>query len=133
VFAPEQTVFQDALNAGYSTAVAGWYNPYCRILPNVLDRCFWTSHLPGRGSLYADRTLMGNMLNPFRGYLTAAWRGLLQSPGRSDMDAQRSKMHIFDYDALVRKGDELLSNSSFRSVFLHLPIPHPAASSIAGQ
>jgi len=36
------TVFQDALNLDYSTAVAGWYNPYCRVLPDVLDRCFWT-------------------------------------------------------------------------------------------
>ncbi|MEO6909977.1 MAG: hypothetical protein ABI158_03520, partial [Edaphobacter sp.] len=38
-FDPHKTVFQDALNAGYSTAVAGWYNPYCRILAPVLDHC----------------------------------------------------------------------------------------------
>ena len=22
--------------------MAGWYNPYCRILVTVLDRCYWT-------------------------------------------------------------------------------------------
>jgi hypothetical protein len=43
-FAPHQTVFQDALNAGYGTAVAGWWNPYCRILSEVLDQCFWNGH-----------------------------------------------------------------------------------------
>ena len=40
-FDQHDTVFQDALNDGYSTAVAGWYNPYCRILPRVVDSCYW--------------------------------------------------------------------------------------------
>ena len=39
-----QTIFQQALDDGYSTGIAGWYNPYCRILPSVLDRCFWSFH-----------------------------------------------------------------------------------------
>ena len=32
--------------SGYSTAVAGWYNPYCRILPAVLDSCYWSYRSP---------------------------------------------------------------------------------------
>src|SRR5258705_6124997 len=43
-FAPRQTVFPDALNAGYETAVAGWLNPYCRILSEVLHQCVCASH-----------------------------------------------------------------------------------------
>ncbi len=57
-FDPHQTIFQDALSEGYNTGVVGWFNPYCRILPSVLDRCYWTDHIvvvePG---LYDDNRL----------------------------------------------------------------------------
>ncbi len=46
IFDQHNTVFQDALNAGYNTAIAGWYNPYCRIVPAVVDNCYWTSASP---------------------------------------------------------------------------------------
>ena len=63
-FAPRQTVFQDALNAGYETAAAGWYNPYCRILSEVLDQCFWTNHGEARGAMHSGQSAIWNMENP---------------------------------------------------------------------
>src|SRR5205823_5110622 len=63
-FSPRQTVFQDALNAGYRTALAGWWNPYCRILADVLDQCFWTSHTELRGGMHASQSLLSNTESP---------------------------------------------------------------------
>lgn len=40
VFNQQNTVFHDALAAGYSTALAGWYNPYCRIIPRFSINAF---------------------------------------------------------------------------------------------
>jgi hypothetical protein len=64
-FDEHDSVFQDALNEGYSTAVAGWYNPYCRILPEVLNRCFWAFDALTPNKLLPDAaTLRANMLEP---------------------------------------------------------------------
>ena len=40
-FHRDDTLFQDASNLGYSPAIAGWYIPYCRILPIAPDHCRW--------------------------------------------------------------------------------------------
>jgi hypothetical protein len=108
------SVFQDALNAGYSTAVAGWFNPYCRILPEVLDHCFWTfGELSQNGMLPSATTIQANMLEP------------LFSRQISDLTAHESESHISDYQALLDAADKVLDDRSLNFVLLHLPIPHP--------
>jgi hypothetical protein len=113
-FDPHQTIFQDALSLGYSTAVAGWFNPYCRILPEVLDRCFWTLQ---RSRLTSGRFLTTAIGGPFNALgLAKIW------PAH---DADQSAKQIEDYRDLVQAGDNLLADSSVSFIFLHLPIPHP--------
>ena len=36
-----QTVFHDAQENGWRTAVVGWYNPYCGIYGDAIDQCYW--------------------------------------------------------------------------------------------
>jgi hypothetical protein len=115
-FDPRQTVFEDALAQGYSTGIAGWYNPYCRILPSVLDRCFWTSESPLHGHMYSERSVLSNVVAPLDSLASAARQGV---------DPERSSMHALDYQTLVVAGDELLKDSSCDFIFLHMPIPHP--------
>jgi hypothetical protein len=40
-FDAQKTLFADAQRLGWTTGVAGWYNPYCRILAGTLDYCYW--------------------------------------------------------------------------------------------
>jgi hypothetical protein len=63
-FDQHNTAFQDALDAGYNTALSGWYNPYCRILPAVLDRCFWTSSSIFHYVMVPGATVESNMQEP---------------------------------------------------------------------
>jgi hypothetical protein len=42
-FNPGSTPFAAARLQGWGTGVAGWYNPYCRILASTLDWCYWTN------------------------------------------------------------------------------------------
>jgi hypothetical protein len=117
-------VFEDALNAGYSTGVAGWYNPYCRILPQVLDYCFWSSHLGVGGGIYPDQAIAWNIshfvLRRLQHVLARA--GISPLPQGSAYDKQFRQR---DYLELFAAGDSLLVNSSANFIFLHMPVPHP--------
>jgi hypothetical protein len=127
-FDGRETVFQDALNAGYSTAVAGWYNPYCRILDDVLDRCYWTDDYMEKNGLVADGTFKSNLASSADTILQApTLRRVLQWTLHvpATIEHQKDGAHLRDYRDLARAGDEVLLDSSARFVFLHLPIPHP--------
>jgi hypothetical protein len=126
VFDPHQTVFQDALDKGYSTAIAGWFNPYCRILAPVVDRCFWASHFfhIGQG-LYADQSFTKNLFVP----ANRLWHEALSLvPGHSHGDPDEivtAQYHIDDYQDLRAQADDLIADSSVDFLYLHLPVPHP--------
>ncbi len=131
-FDPHQTVFQDALDRGYRTGLAGWYNPYCRILPDVLDSCYWVYHEATPARLSPHRTAARNLLRPLRllrrrvEYLLYRLHlrrsAPLPPPSEDLLDI---RMHSSDYRDLLAAGDRLLDDPSLDFVFLHLPIPHP--------
>jgi hypothetical protein len=124
-FDQHSTIFQDALDAGYSTAVSGWYNPYCRLLPDVLDRCNWI--LSG---LAANRSIpqASILRNTFQPVITSfilidrLHTAFAHEPRSTDVDAT---LHISDYQALSASADRLLQDRSADFILLHMPIPHP--------
>ena len=124
-FRPEDTVFGDAVADGLPTGIAGWYEPYCRLLPAVLDRCFWTytDNIPGdlspaasavQDSLQLPKTAMLWLL-----HLAGA------GPGVPSLDARDVAQHAGDYRALVAAGDDLLEHQTSGLQLLHMPVPHP--------
>jgi hypothetical protein len=121
---PHKTVFQDALDAGYSTAVSGWYNPYCRILPEVLDRCFWTNHTVVPGDMYPEQSIIWNSEQPIINHLVNLARSFHLFPRHNAVPAQ-VRFHQQDYQELAGGGDKLLRDSSVDFILLHMPIPHP--------
>jgi Sulfatase len=125
-FDPHQTVFQDALIEGYSTGVVGWVNPYCRILPSVLDRCYWTSHaVVVEPRLYDGEPLAKAFMAPLLRVYDAAM-SFLRGRNRHNRDTDLgSSLHIVDYRDLSAAAEQLLDDSSVDFVFLHLPVPHP--------
>jgi hypothetical protein len=124
-FDERKTVFQDALDAGYSTGTAGWYNPYCRILPAVLDHCYWTYREGTPANLSPDRSVGANLLAPFHAGMLDALHlfGIGSgSPSDEQIDIQ---MHSTDYRELLGAGDAFLSDPSIDFLLLHIPVPHP--------
>lgn len=121
------TVFQDALDLNYGTGVAGWYIPYCRILPDVLDRCFWIFGEVVSNGAFPRETLRSNLMTPLMmfagsglGYRFASL--FHQVPDISKLDAEQ---HIFDYMALESAADRILEDRSAGFALIHLPVPHP--------
>jgi hypothetical protein len=124
-FQQRQTVFQDAIDAGYTTGLAGWYNPYCRIMPEVLDHCFWTYRESTPANLSPNRSLAVDLLRPFR-YLWLDTKHLFgHGPGSPSDEYRDIRQHSSDYRKLLTAGDAYLADPSINFLFLHLPIPHP--------
>jgi hypothetical protein len=124
-FDQHQTVFQDALNDGYSTAVAGWYNPYCRILPQVLDRCVWSLQFPYPGDLVPGQSPLANARTQIVERLDAISALLLSGHRQSDGLDLDTKLHVADFVDLRAAADSMLNDSAADFLFLHMPIPHP--------
>ncbi len=125
-FNQHHTVFQDALVAGYRTAVVGWYIPYCRVMPQVLDTCFWTFNTPVQNAMQPRAGVWSNMLQPLEliaenGVPQRALGSIVDLPG-----PQRDKKlgHIEDYERLSTAADAVLADRTAGFVLLHLPIPH---------
>jgi hypothetical protein len=124
-FQQHQTVFQDAIDAGYVTGIAGWYNPYCRIMPAVLDHCFWTYRESTPANLSPNRSLAVDLLRPFRRLWLNTKHLFGRGPGAASDESRDIRQHSSDYRHLVSAGDAYLADPSINFLFLHMPIPHP--------
>ena len=118
-----QTVFQDALDRGYSTAVTGWFNPYCRIFSQVLDRCFWSNHNAIQSGMSSHQTLLANVAAPFEILMRKALH--FGRPKDVSHDRTSPQQRAQDYRALFTAADTMIDDSSADFLFLHMPIPHP--------
>jgi hypothetical protein len=119
-FRSEDTVFAVAQRQSWGTGVAGWYNPYCRILATVLDRCYWTHREFAFGGRFnrisSQRSVWGNARDglPLIPQIENAWRHT--PPNQS---------HRVDYRNVLREAKSLISDENIRFAFIHLPVPHP--------
>lgn len=116
-FDPAATVFGDAQRQGWSTGVAGWYNPYCRTMASVLDSCYAASANLDPGAMSAENSVVQNALLPVEDKLGKF------VPIRKPMALARA--HRRDYIDVMGHATALLRDENIRFVFIHLPIPHP--------
>ena len=119
-FDQNNTVFADARKLGYHTAVAGWYNPYCRILPQVLDRCYWSNELVGPSGVSPSQSFARNMFAAGTASLT-----MPDLPGAQSSRRLEAATHIQDLQNLQTASDTMLRDPALGFVFIHLPAPHP--------
>lgn len=119
-FDPQMTVFGAARDQGWSTGVAGWYNPYCRFLATVLDRCYWTYQEFAGGSRF-------NRLSSERSAFENARDALPLVPQiENALDRTTSSLvHRSDYQRVLQQANLLVQDMNIRFVFVHLPVPHP--------
>jgi Sulfatase len=125
VFDQHDTIFSDALNAGYHTAVTGWFIPYCRILPDVLDQCFWTFGQPALNKMLPRASIVSNVFNPL--LLNSAIMDNLPSVINhgNKVEDVIPKTHISDYRQLSNSADQLLQEAAFDFILIHMAVPHP--------
>jgi hypothetical protein len=125
-FNPNDTIFSDALTAGYSTAIAGWYIPYCRVLPEVLDQCFWTFGQPEGNKMLPRASIAENIIYPL--LLSSSVMDHLPSAITHGNKAEDlvTKTHISDYQQISNSADQLLQRPAFDFILIHMAVPHPS-------
>jgi len=123
LFNPQQTVFQDAVNAGYSTAVAGWIFPYCRLLPQQLDRCFYAAP----GGLVADLSTTQTIAENVKQLFTHPFvdravelRLMKRPPAPQPPDVPKEL-----YKQLLDHSVADIQDPSVNFLYIHMNIPHP--------
>jgi hypothetical protein len=127
-FDQHDTVFQDALSTGHQTAVAGWFNPYCRILPDVLDHCFWQFGQVLQNGVTSNGTMRSNAERAAYSLIRDGevadllWR---MEPSAAPSKDIVAKLHLADYRDITTASDKLLVDPSVTFMLLHLPVPHP--------
>ena len=124
VFDPHQTIFQDALERGYSTAIVGWFNPYCRTLHEVLDRCVWTSYVRVAKSIDAHQSLAENLLAPMKRMVTSVPSLLHPELSTNPLDIVEARHIVANFQLLSSEADETVADPRADFLFLHMPIPH---------
>jgi len=121
-FDSDKTVFAEAQMLGYHPAIAGWYNPYCRLLSKQVSSCFWTDDA---NRAFPANNLHDTLLYSIFSFVSKIPHFLFPYHVRAYDEAFAAQLHIDDYQQLYRAADKALTDPSLDFVFLHLPIPHP--------
>ena len=115
------SVFGDAVQNGWRTAVVGWYNPYCSIYGDAIQNCYWTNHDSVDSVMSQRDPFADNVINPLRQLVQEAQSPLAANHGQCTFDVrQRYQTETDLQDHAVR----LLHTDQADFVFLHLAIPH---------
>jgi hypothetical protein len=117
-FPADRSVFADARRDGWTTGVAGWYNPYCRTYASELDWCQWQLSTPIPGEYSPQESIAWNIFAPVR-------KPFLRLIGRRYRTPANAVVHASDYSQIMDWSHQLIADENVRFVFLHLPIPHP--------
>jgi hypothetical protein len=118
LYDPARTIFGDAQRLGWTTGIAGWYNPYCRLFQDVLGRCSWnfSEQYPGLSpQLFYERSTLQNLV---------ALLPLRERLDKIASDPSDHAAHERDYRGVMVKAEDLLRDQRVRFVMLHLPVPH---------
>jgi hypothetical protein len=108
---PHATIFATAQRDGWTTGVAGWWNPYCRILPDTLDACYWSTE-ETNGIFSTEKSVLANAAAP-----------LLTKAGWSSSPPVEEK-HQASLVVLMQQANALIADERIKFVFIHLPVPH---------
>jgi Sulfatase len=112
VLDPQATLFADAKRNGWTSGLAGWWNPYCRILPDTLDSCYWSTD-ESNGIFSTTNSVLENATAPF----------LSKMGSTAVMTVEQQ--HRASLQAIMQQGQALIADEKIRFVFIHLPVPHP--------
>ncbi len=122
VLDPQQTLFAEGQRDGWTTGIAGWSNPYCRLLGSVLDSCFWYPDQFTPAYMYshmsAQKSAIENALAP----LTSSFRRLMHEKSK---DPSSVDFHVRDAEGVLAPAEKLVADKDIRFVFVHMPVPHP--------
>lgn len=118
-YAADKTLLAEAQQAGWSTAISGWFLPYCRLYADQLTDCFRTMRFPLPGGYSRLHSTAWNALAPIH-------KSVLRVAGRPVPGTTPWELHARDFAEILAHGEAMIADEHIGFVFLHLPAPHPA-------
>ena len=119
---PQQTLFGEARRDGWTTGVAGWSNPYCRLLDSVLDSCFWYPDQFTPAYMYSHMSSQKSAVENALAPLSSSFRRLLHEKSK---DPSPVDFHVRDAEGVLAPAETLVADKDIRFAFVHMPVPHP--------
>lgn len=119
-----ETILGNAHRDGWRTAVVGWFNPYCSMLKNEVDACYWIGWDGMEGPMSPYASLATNTFLPLK---VLAEKFVAPGKAQRDADAFLIAWHRASFEDLRARSLATLEHSDADFIFLHLPIPHPPA------
>jgi hypothetical protein len=121
-FEASQTIFADARRLGWSSGIAGWYIPYCRIMAGWIDSCSWSYQAPLPENMSPRQGLLRNAAAPFLTWLHGPMPNIVSDRYSFEMNEVRG--HQRDYQSVLEQAQALLRDSTIRFAYVHLGVPH---------
>jgi hypothetical protein len=115
------TVFHDAQQAGWRTAVVGWYNPYCTLYAGAIDDCYFMNLDRIDGDMAQKNSFWRNTYAPLQQVVRE-----IKAPARADKDScnvdvrQRLQTQL----DLNRHATQVLKTDQADLIFFHFSVPH---------
>ena len=117
-----KNVFSDARESGFSTALVGWYHPYCRVIGGSLDFCAWEPLADRPQNLDSGlRLLIRNMTFWIK---QSFFRIPFLSVVRKTRDRDQAAEHTDAYRKIMADGLKMAADPNWNLVLIHFPIPH---------
>jgi hypothetical protein len=131
VFQSTQTVFAAARSLGLTTAIVGWYHPYCRVLADALTYCYarpaqsqFVEEIEARNQRLPAMAI-GLLRRELLQFPLAERSGLVQAPIPSRQAIQKERIdHLNEFVDLYDHALAAIRSPYLRFTVVHLPIPH---------
>ena len=120
-----KSLFGQARDDGWNPGVAGWYNPYCRMLAGTLTACSWQPGGPGPGTLPLEQLGASTQKSIFAD-ASVIPRSLFRSPTEvsNSIGSEMMEQHIASYLNLMQNARSLIRDKEIHFLFVHVPVPH---------
>jgi hypothetical protein len=122
-FDASDSLFEQAHMLGWNPAIAGWYNPYCRLLPRILTACFWTPGIQTFTPFEDAGASEGN--SAFANALALPLSSITELFEGDRTGDELRRLNVEDYRSILHQASGLIRDGDLHFIFLHLPIPHP--------
>jgi sulfatase-like protein len=113
----QPNLFSEAREAGFNTALVGWYIPYCRVIGETLTSCAWQESGPNtlpEGMFAAAESLVETI--PLSAIFEVRL-GIRQALDRRN--------HLKVLTTVLESTKKAVVDPDLQLILAHLPVPHP--------
>ncbi len=121
----QPNVFSRAREAGFNTALVGWYLPYCPVIGASLSACHWEPYeLMDDRKLRLSDSIAEQFVFLMRAIPGARRIGLTQRMMTRGLEKKKREKHLSAYLRILEQAKKVVANPDLDLVLVHWPVPH---------